>query len=81
MVIFIFFKCIYRLLIEIVIYEFYDFFIVVCYMFLNIVKILLSLLIYFFDGVKIFLFENSWVDFLFRVIYIFFIVFFLIFFL
>lgn len=73
------FKCIYRLLIEIVIYELYDFFIAVCYMPLNIGKILLSLPIYLFDGVKTFLLENSWADLLLRAIHISLIVLFLIF--
>lgn len=73
------FKCIYRLLIEIVIYELYDFFIAVCYMPLNIAKILLSLPIYLFDGVKTFLLENSWADLLLRAIHISLIVLFLIF--
>lgn len=73
------FKCIYRLLIEIVINELYDFFIAVCYMPLNIGKILLSLPIYLFDGVKTFLLENSWADLLLRAIHISLIVLFLIF--
>lgn len=73
------FKCIYRLLIEIVIYELYDFFIAVCYMPLNIGKILLNLPIYLFDGVKTFLLENSWADLLLRAIHISLIVLFLIF--
>lgn len=62
MAIFIPLRCIYRLLVEIVIHELYDFFIAVLSMPINIVKILLSLPLYLFDGVKTFLLGNSWAD-------------------
>lgn len=78
MAIFIPLRCIYRLLVEIVIYELYDFFIAVLSMPINIVKILLSLPLYLFDGVKTFLLGNSWAVLLHRAIHISLIVLFLI---
>lgn len=70
MAIFIPLRCIYRLLVEIVIYELYDFFIAVFSMPVNIVKILLSLPLYLYYGVKTFFLGNSWADLLHRAIHV-----------
>lgn len=64
MIIFMFVKCIYRLVVEIVIYELYDILILICYMFVNIGKYLFYLFLFLYEGVKLYFFENSWVGFL-----------------
>lgn len=61
LIIYMFVKCFYRLVVEIFIYELYDIFIVLFFMFVNIGKILFFLFFYLYEGFREFFFNNSWV--------------------
>lgn len=70
-------KCIYRSVVEIVIYELYDILILICYMPVNIGKYLLYLPLFFYEGIKSYFLENSWAGILQRTVHIVFIILFL----
>lgn len=70
-------KCIYRSVVEIVIYEFYDILILIFYTPVNIGKHLLYLPLFLYEGVKSYFFENSWAGLLQRAVHIVFILLFL----
>lgn len=77
MIIFMPVKCIYRSVVEIVIYELYDILILICYTPVNIGKHLLYLPLFLYEGVKLYFFENSWAGLLQRAVHIIFILLFL----
>lgn len=70
-------KCIYRSVVEIVIYELYDILISICYTPVNIGKYLLYLPLFFYEGVKLYFLENSWTGILPIIVHIVFIILFL----
>ncbi|XP_061185087.1 E3 ubiquitin-protein ligase rnf213-alpha-like [Saccostrea echinata] len=63
-------KSIYRLIVEIVIFELYDILLAICYVPLGIGRILINFPFNFYEGLKVYFFDNSWSSLLHRTVHL-----------